>query len=257
MQLPEASEQDSSMQPLLQEAARSYQAVSSPCPEIEVSPIVTPLAYTHLKKASKTWAEAFEADPVLRYIDNNRKQTPEVKDATQFIMFCVMLYWKSRKVALTVDEGSSFIFCTPPNFHEGLFERSIYWIAEMIGKIFAILTPRDERKRSAEVETKVRLAVARSLGDRVNRMLYIDALATEPKSQGWGYGGALLDSVGALGDVTNQAIWLKSTNEKNTGFYMSHGYVVVAEAIVGDDNPEWNGTPVVIKIVGIAFNKHH
>jgi GNAT superfamily N-acetyltransferase len=136
-------------------------------------------------------------------------------------------------------------------------------------------------QRAAEVEAKVTAAVSRSLGDRVGRMLYIDTLATEPASQGWGYAGALLDSVGALvcppshlsktcsqlhctasriydvglkqGDITDQAIWLKSTNEKNTGFYMSHGYTVVAEAVVGDDNPDWHGEPVVIKIVSKSY----
>ncbi|KAJ3576174.1 hypothetical protein NP233_g594 [Leucocoprinus birnbaumii] len=249
MQIREPNEEESSTQPLLQEVGRTYDAASSLSLEIEVSPIVTPLSYAHLKKASKTWADAFASDPVLRYIDNNRKQSPEVKDATQFIMFFVMAYWKKRKVALTVDAGASFVFCTPPKFHEGLLDRGIYWIAELIGKIFLALTPKEERKRAAEVENRVGLAVNRSLGDRVNKMLYIDALATEPGSQGWGYGGALLDAVGALGDVTDQAIWLKSTNEKNTGFYLAHGYTVVAEATVGNDNPDWNGAPVIIKIM--------
>ncbi|KXN89609.1 2-amino-3-carboxymuconate-6-semialdehyde decarboxylase [Leucoagaricus sp. SymC.cos] len=181
--------------------------------------------------------------------DQNRTQTPAVKDAIQFIMFWVMAYWKRRKIALTVDAGASIIFCTAPGFQEGVLDCCIRWVAEIIGRIFTALSSGVEKKRSAEVEAKIRFAVYRSLGDRVGKMLYIDTLATEPASQGWGYGGALLDSIGALGDMTNQATWLKCTNEKNTGFYISHGYTVVDEAVVGDDNPDWHGAPVVIKIM--------
>jgi len=249
MQLREHGE--ASTEALLQETdQRSYQAVaSSPLPEIEVSPIVTPLRDRHLKKASKSWVDALEKDPVLRYIDNNRKQTPDVKDATQIIMFCVMAYWRRRKIALTVDAGASIIFCTAPKSPRSLFDRCTDWVVALVGKIFVLLTPREERKRAAEVQAKVKTAVSRSLGDRVEKMLYIDTLATEPASQGWGYGGALLDSIGALADVTNQAVWLQSTNERNTNFYISHGYRIVDEAVVGDNNPNWHGAPVIIKIM--------
>jgi hypothetical protein len=104
---------------------------------------------------------------------------------------------------------------TAPQYHGGSLDRCTYWVAEIIGKIFVALTPNDERQvcscclssnlrrsqmiqRAKEVEIKVKNAVSRSLGDRINNMLYIDALATEPASQGWGYGSALLDSIGAL-----------------------------------------------------------
>jgi len=218
-------------------------------PELEVSPIVVPLRDEHLKKASKSWVDAFEKDPVHRYIDNNRKQTHEVKVITQIIMFCMMAYWKRRKIALTVDGGAATIFCTAPQAPRGPSERCIDWMAQIIRRIFNFLTEKEEKRRAAEVKAKIQIAVSRSLGDRVKNMLYVDSLATEPASQGWGYGGALLESVGVLGDVTNQAIWLCSSNEKNTGFYMSHGYSVIDEAIVGDNNPTWNGPPVPIKIM--------
>lgn len=37
---------------------------------------------------------------------------------------------------------------------------------------------------------------------------------------------------------------------------MSHGYSVIDEAIVGDNNPTWDGLPVVIKIVRM-FSENH
>ncbi|XP_006460323.1 hypothetical protein AGABI2DRAFT_220269 [Agaricus bisporus var. bisporus H97] len=220
-------------------------------PDVEylISPIVTPLRYAHLKKASLTWVDAFEKDPVLRYIDNNRKQKTKVKETTQIVMFCVLAYWKRRKVALTVDAGASVIFCTVPDNPGAPIDHCIDWVAKCIGKIFQLLTRDEEKKRAAEFETKMKNAISRSLGDQVKQMLYIDTLATEPASQGWGYGGALLESVGALGDMTNRAIWLKSTNEKNTSFYSFHGYKVVDAVVLGDDNPDWHNAPVVVKIM--------
>lgn len=38
-------------------------------------------------------------------------------------------------------------------------------------------------------------AVSRTIGDQADKMWYIDSLATDPRSQGQGFGGALLDSI--------------------------------------------------------------
>lgn len=54
--------------------------------------------------------------------------------------------------------------------------------------------------------------------------------------------------------MTNRAIWLKSTNEKNTSFYSFHGYKVVDAVVLGDDNPDWHNAPVVVKIVRNNFS---
>jgi hypothetical protein len=54
--------------------------------------------------------------------------------------------------------------------------------------------------------------------------------------------------------MTDRAIWLQSTDEKNTSFYLFHGYKVVDTVLIGNDNPDWHNAPVVIKIVRIAFH---
>lgn len=53
-------------------------------------------------------------------------------------------------------------------------------------------------QRTEEAQGKVHEAVSKSLGGRVDQMLYLDTLATEPASQGRGYGGALLDAITTL-----------------------------------------------------------
>jgi hypothetical protein len=54
--------------------------------------------------------------------------------------------------------------------------------------------------------------------------------------------------------MTDRAIWLKSTNEKNTSFYLFHGYKVVDTVVIGNDNPDWHNAPVVLNIVRTTFH---
>ena len=56
------------------------------------------------------------------------------------------------------------------------------------------------------MEEKTRKALDRVLGDRAKDMLTVMILATEPASQNRGYGGALLDAVTSLVDVSLSVI---------------------------------------------------
>jgi len=40
--------------------------------------------------------------------------------------------------------------------------------------------------------------ISEVLGDRIKHMIYVNLLATQPQSQGHGYGGTLLDTVTRL-----------------------------------------------------------
>lgn len=40
-----------------------------------------------------------------------------------------------------------------------------------------------------------------------------------------------------------------SSNINNTGFYNSLGFMAAADVLLGDNDPDWNAPPVVIKIV--------
>ena len=40
--------------------------------------------------------------------------------------------------------------------------------------------------------------ISEVLGDRIKDMIFVDLLATQPESQGHGYGGALLDTITRL-----------------------------------------------------------
>ena len=96
-------------------------------------------------------------------------------------------------------------------------------------------------------------------------MVKVLVLATESKSQGQNYSGALLDSVTSLvsrywkhiessqrsqqADLMGQTTLVQSSDPHETEFYKAHGFKSVADVVLGDQNPRWHDVPVTIKIV--------
>ncbi|KAJ8456667.1 hypothetical protein ONZ45_g18630 [Pleurotus djamor] len=53
-----------------------------------------------------------------------------------------------------------------------------------------------------------------------------------------------------MADASSQASYLYSCNvAANTKFYMSHGFLPVADILAGDDDPEWDEPPVVVQLM--------
>lgn len=50
-------------------------------------------------------------------------------------------------------------------------------------------------QRLDESDTKMRSVIDVTIGDRIGNMIVINLLATEPASQGRGYGGSLVEAV--------------------------------------------------------------
>lgn len=93
------------------------------------------------------------------------------------------------------------------------------------------------------------MACVQTLGPRFRDMVTLELLATHPRAQRKGYGGALVDDVTAFADAQGRATFLISTDVNNTLFYESHGLVTVADVWVGDDAPTWDKKPFVINAV--------
>lgn len=123
-------------------------------------------------------------------------------------------------------------------------------------------------QRGAEWGAKFKKTVEEVLGDRKESMWYLAEVATHPDHQGHGYGSALIrqfteqvcvvKSIKKLSVVLERtfqadahgcASWLMSSNVNNTGFYNSLGFVTEADILMGDDDPDWDTKPVVIKLV--------
>jgi len=110
-----------------------------------------------------------------------------------------------------------------------------------------------EKERRKELDFKLDVAVGLALGDRVKKMWFVEELWTAPVNQGRGYGGALLDTVTAWADWDGRSTWLQSSNIANTEFYRKHGFKAVGTAVVGNNNPTWDGEPVTITIVSLII----
>ena len=53
-------------------------------------------------------------------------------------------------------------------------------------------------QRGDERDRKLKIVLEETIGDRLSSMVYVDILATDPKSQGHGYGGMLLEAINDL-----------------------------------------------------------
>lgn len=56
----------------------------------------------------------------------------------------------------------------------------------------------DYGQRGDERDRKLKIVLEETIGDRLSSMVYVDILATDPKSQGHGYGGMLLEAINDL-----------------------------------------------------------
>ncbi|KDR83930.1 hypothetical protein GALMADRAFT_236428 [Galerina marginata CBS 339.88] len=212
---------------------------------LSTHPVVT-LRLADTWKAARTWNDAFLDDPMITYLRAGEKPR---STSNRVAVTVVLALWMQSKVVLTVNGGAALIVASPVQTGSPPIERLadilINWIATAAQK----LGTAEQKKRNKETKEKIAKVTALVLGDRVNEMLYVSLLATEPQSQGQGLGSALLETVTSYADILGQSAWLVSSNVLNTGFYNSHGFKTVGEAYLGDDNSEWHQVPVIIRIV--------
>ncbi|KAF8663375.1 hypothetical protein AX16_000950 [Volvariella volvacea WC 439] len=167
-------------------------------------------------------------------------------------MTIVLLLWMSRKIGLTIHGGEAFLIATPDKETSKARtpgEKTLDWLTDLMLNGFAKLAPAEQRKRQREVQDKTDKAVSSSLGDCINTMIYLDVIATDPYSQGRGYGGLLLNSLIEISNLTSRAIWLRSTKPENLRFYEKRGFRVASSVVIGDQNPEWHEAPVIMHIL--------
>ncbi|KAF8069258.1 hypothetical protein FPV67DRAFT_1669274 [Lyophyllum atratum] len=202
---------------------------------------VTPLKYWHVMRAARTFVVSGAPDPFVRYIRNGRKSTLFEKISERLRIMLYLLICIRTKVTLTVDKGISNVVGVPPSNPSdkkdlvARFAEFLTWILRWSRDRMAT-DPEEQRVRNGwdnilfppfrrkEFDEKVGEAVKRSIGDRVEKMWYIEGLCTDPSFQGRGYGGAVLDAVTTLADQAGQPTWVGSSNMENTRFYNQHGF---------------------------------
>ncbi|KAG6893187.1 hypothetical protein C0995_001332, partial [Termitomyces sp. Mi166 len=151
-------------------------------------------------------------DPVIKYIKNTREPTLKEKIVSQaeISAYLVICLRTEDDVALTIDSGiANIIIKSPPECSEKPKEdpvvRFANWVLAVLG-IWRNNRYRDPEttKRQKEVIEKLmtKEVQKRWLGDRLDKMWYVDGIFTDPACQGRGYGSALLEAATATGKRT-------------------------------------------------------
>ncbi|KAJ8518205.1 hypothetical protein ONZ45_g4729 [Pleurotus djamor] len=179
-------------------------------------PRITRLRHAEIPTAVRSWAAAFEDDPLQRYLH---------------------LLWLSSRTTPALKNPSGPL----DRFYDSLLTK--------VTSISKKVRPAEYNIRRTRVLEKLEKTTQQVLGRRVDTMVHVDGLGTDPRIQGRGYGGALLDVVTSLADSSSQASYLESSNVANTSFYMYHGFLPVADILIGDDDPEWTEPPFVVKLM--------
>ncbi|KAF9482928.1 hypothetical protein BDN70DRAFT_990714 [Pholiota conissans] len=210
------------------------------------NPVIRRLRFSHLWKAAKTYEDAFEFDPCILYLQADGKPSPA---ATRARLLVVLGLWSLKGLFLTINRGSAFIFAYPDVLRRdnAPFERMIDALLSAIAN--GAKRTKEQRKRKNEVEEKSKVVLDATIRDRMEDMIRVGPLATEPESQGKGYGGALLEVINDFADERSKAMWLLSSNILNEPFYNSHGFETVGTFYVGEGNPEWTKKPIPVQIM--------
>jgi len=213
-------------------------------------PIPRRMRWFDIPRVVKATRKALSDDPLERYLyvaPEENKRLRKVKIIEYGLGFSIHVRHKKGWI---VDGGDAFMCYSDPRISRSKLSKLIdKWtmsILQLEGRFFN----EEQKNRLKELQTKLRKAIANAVGERKGSMLYLDHIGTVPEKQGRGYGTALARILTTKADIENHPAWLVSSNvEVNTGFYNNLGFYTVAEFVVGDDNPTWEGPPVMIAVM--------
>ncbi|PPR04065.1 hypothetical protein CVT24_010640 [Panaeolus cyanescens] len=225
-----------------------YQALKDSDAIVDVEyadlPIPVPLQ-RDIPKAAQTYCDAFRDDPMINYLDAGRRSNERLR---KFYVSTILRVHRYSHILSTIDHGVAISSAKPAHFKPKTADKLLDCFVQLTQHVGR---SKEQRKRLKEYNTKMKKALEETpeLGENIKDMILVELLATSPESQGHGYGTALLSALTLIADVLRQKSWLTSSNIKNTAFYNSHGFVTVKDIILGDDNPCWEGSPIVVKLM--------
>lgn len=176
-------------------------------------------------KLADTLAQAFMADPILSWTirqDSRRKWA-----LGRYFTFLLGNAFEEGEVNATKNFEACAIWYPPG---KGLIDSSTETVRDLLPEILR-WTKRDRLDRLFEV---VRLFTE-------NRPsmphYYLEFLGVAPGHQGQGFGTHLLTSKLELLDAKGVNAYLENSNEKNTPFYLRHGFKVIKRMELSGSGP--------------------
>ncbi|KAI0706864.1 hypothetical protein C8T65DRAFT_830213 [Cerioporus squamosus] len=201
---------------------------------------VKPLQYRDIPRAVNGVFKAFTNDSTMRYF--KEAESPMLYHARQWLDLATRFAdCVNRGRISTVDHGTSFIYYGAPgdNKHKPPFS----WILRLLG----MLRSGEVRKRRNEFLTKATTLIEAAFGEKAEDMFEVEGLGTVPAMQGRGYARALVSAVHDEADAQGRATYLITGDAWK--FYESAGYKVIAEDLIGNDNPNYHGPPAPIRLM--------
>ncbi|KAI0677441.1 hypothetical protein C8Q78DRAFT_1002778 [Trametes maxima] len=202
---------------------------------------VVPMQYTDFRRGADTFHRAFLNDSLMKYFA--AADTAPFREARRKIGYYLMFNSGIRqRRMLTVNNGAAVMHYQGPGdvIYRSRWERAVLGILNKF-------QTKELKKRLKEYDQKGRAMVQDAFGEKVAGMYEVQAIATAPEAQGQGYGSALITTVTDLGDIEGHDVWLYTVDAYP--FYEYLGFSMIRTALMGVDNPEWNGTPVTIRLM--------
>ncbi|KAI0265854.1 hypothetical protein BC834DRAFT_155727 [Gloeopeniophorella convolvens] len=226
-------------------------------------PVVVHAKFRHLRKVMLTNKRAFVHDPMMDYLYSTDDARGSFRSALLKRVHATITFfalWRAvrQKLLFTIEEapGSAFVNLVLPidpsaplQTHDAI-DRAILRVLQLLLRLTDTLLTPQQMARRAEISSKAEKARESVLpGDEHLKYFYIGGIATDPESQGHGYGTALMRAMNAIADEEGKPSYLDSSNVINTGFYNSVGYKTAAEYVLGDDNPDWKKQGIVVRVM--------
>ncbi|KAI0688643.1 hypothetical protein C8T65DRAFT_746500 [Cerioporus squamosus] len=181
---------------------------------------VKPLQYRDIPRAVNGVFKAFTNDSTMRYF--KEAESPMLYHARQWLDLATRFAdCVNRGRISTVDHGTSFIYygAAGDNKHKPPFS----WILRLLG----MLRSGEVRKRRNEFLTKATTLIEAAFGEKAEDMFEVEGLGTA--------------------DAQGRATYLITGDAWK--FYESAGYKVIAEDLIGNDNPNYHGPPAPIRLM--------
>ncbi|KAI0063143.1 hypothetical protein BV25DRAFT_1915467 [Artomyces pyxidatus] len=148
-------------------------------------------------------------------------------------------------LALTVNAGSAVVLYLPDRYIPPRWWRPF---EDVMTKLAVRSMSPQQARRSEELVRKSADAVHAALGNEADQYFYIEGLFTDPEYQGQGFGSALVNAVLDTADKAGRPTYL-SAIEQNVPFYASFGFEVAARYTLGEEDPDWDLEPVLLRVM--------
>ncbi|CDO68708.1 hypothetical protein BN946_scf184652.g35 [Trametes cinnabarina] len=216
----------------------------------EATAIHIPACRTGTKAYSTLAGEIFRgADTIHRaFVDNNMMRYYSSVDTAPFYdtrwrirHTLTLLDTVHQRRTVTIGHGASLLqYSAPGNDQNSGWYNAFF-------RAWEVFNTRELTKRKAETRELTGSIVQQAFGEKVKDMYSIEILATAPEAQGRGYASALVNAVVEMAAAEGRDVWLVSSDSWK--FYERLGFVLVNQADLGADNPEWHEEPVTLHIL--------